>query len=240
METITLLPRLHLLRFEVGQAYLWAEDDALTLIDSGPVGSADAIAGAVRGLGRDPGDVRHLVLTHFHEDHTGAAAEIAGWGAVTVCAHHLEAPVIRAEVAGDPPDMDEAPPWERDLWASLPPLTPAPPTPVHREVDDGDTLPFGGGARIVHGPGHTRGSIGIHLPAHGVLFTGDTVAGTGDGGAMPGVFNQDRARTLESMRGFGRLAPEIACFGHGDPVLRGAGKAITAAVEREVRPVPED
>ena len=36
-------------------------------------------------------------------------------------------------------------------------------------------LGFGGGARVVHGPGHA-GSIGLHLPGPRVLFTGDTVA----------------------------------------------------------------
>ncbi|EPJ35587.1 hypothetical protein STAFG_7342 [Streptomyces afghaniensis 772] len=32
-------PRLHLLRFPVGQAYLWHDGGELTLVDAGPAGS---------------------------------------------------------------------------------------------------------------------------------------------------------------------------------------------------------
>ncbi len=67
----------------------------------------------------------------------------------------------------------------------------APPVPVDRELVDGDVLDFGGGAEILAIPGHTEGSIAIHLPRHGVLFTGDTVANVGT--VMLGTFNQDRA-----------------------------------------------
>lgn len=42
-------------------------------------------------------------------------------------------------------------------------------------MTDGDELDFGGGARIVGIPGHTPGSIAIHLPKHCVLFTGKAI-----------------------------------------------------------------
>ena len=48
-------------------------------------------------------DVRRLVLTHFHQDHIGAAAAIAGWGDVEVMAHHADVPFIRAGATGPPP-----------------------------------------------------------------------------------------------------------------------------------------
>lgn len=75
-------------------------------------------------------------------------------------------------------------------------------------------------------PGHTDGSIALHLPGPGVLFTGDTVAHV-NGQVTPGVFNLDRA---EMLRSFGRLAEldaRLACVGHGGPVLD-AGTALRA------------
>ncbi|MFE1248674.1 MBL fold metallo-hydrolase [Streptomyces sp. NPDC058735] len=42
------------------------------------------------------------------------------------------------------------------------------------------------GAHVVPVPGHTHGSIALHLPGHGVLSTGDTVAASPvDGTVIP-------------------------------------------------------
>ncbi len=99
------------------------------------------------------------------------------------------------------------------------------------EVADGDVLDFGGGARTVHVPGHTDGSIAVHLPHHGVLFTGDAVAVSPvDGEVMLGVFNVDRDRAVDSFRKLADLDAEVACFGHGDPVTGGAARALRASV----------
>lgn len=225
MEIVELLPNLHMLRFPVGAAYLWSDPDALTLVDTGVAGAGEDIAAAVRGLGRDPRDIRQVVLTHFHDDHAGSAAEVRSWGGATVLAHRLEAPVIRGEATGPAPVFAD---WERALFDSLPPLPAAPPVPVDREVDDGDTLDFGGGAEVVWVPGHTDGSIAIHLPGPRVLFTGDIAANV-EGRTMPGVFNSDPARALASFHRLAALDVDVACFGHGDPITAGASAALRAA-----------
>lgn len=95
MEQIELSPRLLLLRFPVGNAYLWHERDALTLIDTGVAGSGKDIEGAIRSLGRTLADLRHVIVTHGHDDHHGALAEIAAGAAVM--AHRADAPVVRGE-----------------------------------------------------------------------------------------------------------------------------------------------
>lgn len=223
METVELLPgRLTMLRFAVGQAYLWRDPGSLTLIDTGPPGSAGAIAGAIRGLGYEVSDVRHVILTHFHDDHAGAAAEAGSWGSARVFAHGLDAPVIRGQTPGPPPDFTEA---ERELYAHVMAtsggLPPAPPARVDVELADADELDFGGGARVIAAPGHTDGSIAIHLPAHRLLFTGDTVARARDGRVILGPFNVDRERAGASFRQLTELDADVACFGHGDPVVGG-------------------
>jgi len=78
-------------------------------------------------------------------------------------------------------------------------------------------LDFGGGAEILAIPGHTDGSIAIHLPSRGVLFTGDTIANVGT--VMLGTFNQDRAQTVAAFQRLAELDVETACFGHGEPII---------------------
>lgn len=232
VELDEITPRLHRIRFAFGQAYLWRDDDGLTLVDAGIAGSAPVIAEALRALGHDPRRLRQVVLTHAHADHAGAAAELHAWGHVAVLAHRLDAPVVRGAVPPAEPVLLD---WERPLFAQNSPQAGGlvgPPSPVDRELDDGDVLDFGGGAHVLGVPGHTDGSIALHLPRHGILFTGDAVAQL-DGVPVPGVFNTDRERLLASFRALADLDVEIACFGHTDPITSGAGSALhgSAAVQ---------
>ncbi len=47
---------------------------------------------------------------------------------------------------------------------------------VDRTFADGDLLPFWGGLRVVHLPGHTRGHCGFYSARHDLLFSGDLFA----------------------------------------------------------------
>jgi glyoxylase-like metal-dependent hydrolase (beta-lactamase superfamily II) len=231
MDIIRLMPRLHFIRLPVGQAYLWHDPDGLTLIDAGLPGSAPLIAEAIRQAGYRPADLRRLVLTHFHPDHIGAAADITGWGDVEVLAHHADAPFIRSQAAGPPPDLAD---WERSIYdqvmSQIPPAPVVPPR-IDRELADGDELGLGDGAMTVAVPGHTPGSIALYLPRHQVLFTGDAAARNQNGEVICGVFNVDRAQAAASFRRLAGLSVAVACFGHGEPLTHDPAAVLEAAAQ---------
>ncbi|MFJ8659616.1 MBL fold metallo-hydrolase [Streptomyces sp. NPDC093795] len=224
MELTRITPRLHLLDFSIGQAYLWQDEEELTLIDAGWVGTATGTAAAIRAAGLDPDRLRRVVLTHCHRDHVGSARELADRHGAEILAHRLDAPVIRGEAPVPEPDLLD---WEVPLFEHGMTVPEAPPTRVDREVEDGEELGFGDGAVVVHTPGHTPGSIAVHLPRHGVLFTGDTVASVQ--GVTFGVFHVDRALALDSMRHLAKLAPSVLCCGHGAPVTEDTAALLAAA-----------
>ena len=227
MEPQLIAPGVHWLEFELGHVYLWDWGGGLTVIDSGITGSADAILHAIAAIGRRPEEVREIVLTHSHDDHRGGAAELAEHTGAEVLAHRADAPVIRGQQPQTPPDLTD---FERPLAAAIFPRVPqAGPVRVDREVDDGDAT--AGGGVIVSVPGHTPGSIALLLPRLGVLFTGDTIA-SHEGEPILGVFNIDRVAAMESVRKQARLDFEVACFGHGSPIVGGAGRRIRALAER--------
>jgi glyoxylase-like metal-dependent hydrolase (beta-lactamase superfamily II) len=207
----------HLYRLLLGrfQSYLWREPHSVTLIDTGPADAAAEIDGALDELGLAPADVDRVVLTHFHDDHTGSAAEIREWGPIQVVASAVDAPVIRGTADRPAPELaaDEVEPYTR-LTSRLPA---APPAEVDLEVTDGDVLDFGGGARVIATPGHTPGSLALYLPQYGVLFTGDAVA-ENLGRVLLGAFNVDTAQAAESLRRLAGLPADLAVFGHGEPV----------------------
>ena len=95
------------------------------------------------------------------------------------------------------------------------------------------------GGREVH-PWHDWGVLDVvpsrrpsrsYLPDECVLLTGDNVASLG-GTPILGPFNVARQEAIESFRRLAAMDVEIACFGHGDPILGDAQGELLNAADR--------
>lgn len=224
------IPGVHAINtHRMGRAYLYQEADRLTLIDTGYAGRSGDIFTAIEALGRRVQDVRRTILTHWHIDHAGSvAALIERSERAEVIAHAFDAPIVRGERPGPDP---------QGFWRFLGPgvrrLGPAfRPARVDREAQDGDEIDLDGGARIVHVPGHTAGSIAIYVPGRRLLFTGDAIANTLGLRKPIGFFTEDHDAAPASIRKLAQLDFEVACFGHGRPLDKDASAKFRRMVDR--------
>lgn len=217
-----------------GQAYLLRHAGEVLLVDTGRVGDSSTIAAALRDWGLDRDALTRVVLTHWHADHTGALSEVTQWPNVEVFAHHEDAAVIRGHRNGAESVLTTA---EDVLHARVADDLPeAPPARVDHEVHDGELLE-GISARVIATPGHTPGSIALHLEEAGVLFTGD-IAAEYEGQVVLGPFNNDREQARRSFRRLAGLRCDVVCFGHGQPLVGDATTTLHEAATARSVPDP--
>lgn len=113
---------------------MWSEQDAKTIIEPG-----------LRSLGLDPADIKYLVITQGHLDHSGGAKHFHDAYGARILAGAPDIPLL-----GVP---------------SAPGLPVSPATTIDRPIKDGDTLTLGGTTvRLYVTPGHTPGSVAAVFP----------------------------------------------------------------------------
>lgn len=227
-----LAPSLHRIGNDIVATYLVEADGGLTLIDAGVSGQWSDLQAELDSIGKSVGDIRGLILTHGDTDHIGFAERLRRDHGVPVFVHEADAPRARGEVKKNvgmgPMKLG---PLLRFFWYAgrKGGLRTTWLTEVHT-VADGAILDLPGSPRIIHIPGHTPGSIAVHMPAVDALFVGDALTTghvlTGASGPQPAPFTLEPGQALASLT---RLDPFPAHWllpGHGEPWSGGSGEAI--------------
>jgi glyoxylase-like metal-dependent hydrolase (beta-lactamase superfamily II) len=211
----------HLISLGIVNAYL-VDGEELALVDAGAASDTDRIVAAIREHGREPAELRHILVTHCHPDHAGGVAALKRLTGAAVYMHPLAAAVMRGEEAARP--LRAAPGLlNRILCKTFIPRPPwkIPSVHVEHEVLDGDVIPLCGGIRAIHVPGHCSGQLAFHIMrGGGVLLAGDAAANIARLDLMLAYEDLDTGR--RSLAKLAGLKFEVAGFGHGAPILRGA------------------
>jgi glyoxylase-like metal-dependent hydrolase (beta-lactamase superfamily II) len=212
-------------RFGFVNAWLVAEDDGLTLIDTTMKGAGKKILAAAEGLGAP---IVRIVLTHAHGDHVGALDELAAaLPEAEVIISARDARLLRKDMSLDPGEP------EHKLNGSYPGAKTLP----ARTVGHGDRI---GSLEVVATPGHTPGHIALLDSRDRTLYCGDVYSSLG------GVASSAKANPrfplvrmgtwspeldLESARTLRALDPARLAPGHGK-VVEAPDAAMDAAIAR--------
>jgi glyoxylase-like metal-dependent hydrolase (beta-lactamase superfamily II) len=156
---------------QVTAVYLLVGPEGPVLIETGPGSTVPTVVEALAGHGYRPADVGHVLLTHIHLDHAGAAGWWARQGA-QIYVHHIGAPHLidpsrlmasAGRIYGNLMDA---------LWGEMLPV----PEERLTALGDGDVVHAGGLAvTALDTPGHAyhHHTYTLATPDGPIGFTGD-------------------------------------------------------------------
>jgi glyoxylase-like metal-dependent hydrolase (beta-lactamase superfamily II) len=216
-RAVALAPGIYLLgRTEPAASYVVDTGQGLVLIDSGLESGAETVTRQLAQLKLDVNQVRMILLTHVHADHSLGAARLRELAAAKVYAGQGDSPPLRA-----------GQPREAFFSTFFMPDVPMHPTTVDVPLAGGEAIDIGNAhISAIAAPGHTPGSICYLLERDGqrVLFTGDVVqsldpATEGVLGTyaayLPPVYRGDAKDYLDTLRRLKALPPlDMVLPGH--------------------------
>ncbi|MDQ3927883.1 MAG: MBL fold metallo-hydrolase [Chloroflexota bacterium] len=202
----------------VGRVYAIEDTDGLTIVDAGLKVAAQRVVAQLRAAGREPGDVKRILVTHAHPDHVGGLPELKRLTGAEVICSELERPVTEGKVA-----IGMISPYKEMLQSRRikPPETVLPGTPVDRTVNEGDVLDeVLGGLHVLITPGHALGHVTYWQPERRIAFCGDVIMNL-FGLTLPiAPLTPDMDENRRSIRRIAALEPEVVLFGHGKPLVK--------------------
>lgn len=224
---------LHRIGSDIVNSYLVVDESGVTIIDAGLPRYWKLLNRELEQLGLGLDDVRALILTHGDSDHIGFAARLSREKGIPAYLHPADDERARLEVSKPNSGWGKVKvgPLAGFLWyTAIEGGLRIPPAGELRPVTDGQVLDVPGSPRIIHVPGHTPGSIAVHIPAVDAVFLGDTMTTrnvlTGVTGPKPAPFTLEPQQARASLDRLDGIDATLVLPGHGPLWNGGLSEAV--------------
>ncbi len=203
--------------------------DGVILIDSGPFPNITQFKRALQTASIEPKEIQLIILTHGHFDHIGSVQVINDLTGAQVLLHKKDVNLL---VESNPTVPQGLTTWGKIGNRLLRLIAPY----VHTTLfevdiligdDDFSLAEYGIPGKIIHTPGHTKGSISVVMES-GEAFVGDLAMNMFPMRLTPGlpIFGYDRDVLIDSWQ---------KVLDHGiSTIFPGHGKPFPAEVMRKV------
>lgn len=193
--------------------YLCAAADELSLVDTGMPRKQQLVFDLIHRLGRQPRDLRHILITHADLDHAGSLAALQAATGARIYAGAETA--VYLQKGASPPHLPRLAQLVLNRFLKYPPV----PGNLVETIADGDELPIFGGLRVLATPGHTLDHLAFFAPGCGVLFAGDALnTRNGRLQSSPPRITADPDAASRSAARLLALSPSCIACGHGAPM----------------------
>ncbi len=208
-------------------AYL-LDAEELILIDTGYKGKHSKILEALHKLNKNPGDIKHILLTHSHPDHAGALADLVALTGARTYMHEEDATLMKQGLAGRLPFILSPGLINKLIFNLFMKNTKNENDVVviDQLIQDNELLPLAGGIRVIHVPGHSLGQVCFLLESENLLVVADICSNMF--GLGWSVVYEDRSVGLQSIKKATSFKFDIAVFGHGNAIRKNAAQKISA------------
>lgn len=205
-------PHVHRIAAGYVNLYLIAEDDGLTLVDTGTPRSEKRVWQKIADIGRQRSELTRILITHADLDHAGSLAAIQSETGAKVYAG--EGTAVFLQKGQSPKHL----PWLMQLLSTYLIRYKTVRFDTIDIVKDGDRLPILDGLQVLATPGHTMDHHSFFSPQQGILFAGDAL-NTNDGQLQPTPprITADKSAAARSAIRLLELTPTTIACGHGDP-----------------------